>query len=347
MRTSGCWPPQSEQVALSGLTTGNIGTGCGVQQGTMKTGVFLCCVAGLAFGQTTATFEVASVKPAAAPPLEPQFCVVPCEGGAIAKIVGTRVDIRYTSLHQLILSAYRLKPNQLSGPDWLLSQRFDIAARLPALAGRAAKDVLPEMLQTLLAERFKLAIHRENREQTVLALVVAKGGAKLKPAAPDADAPVPDTPGSRPLSSPQGEGRMLPDGGFALTDGAYGPIRGGRAGGGGLRIEFLKLTMPALADILTPHADRQVVDMTGLSGAYVLVSENRPRGGDAAGGMRGGRKGGPSEPGAAGEIPARPNDAFGEALFRAIAAAGLRLEARKAPVEVVIVDHAEKTPTAN
>ena len=306
----------------------------------MRITPLFCVAAGIAFGQT-ATFEVASVKPAVAPPIEPQFCVVPCSGGEITKIVASRVDIRYTSLHQLILTAYRLKPHQLSGPDWLRTQRFDIAAKLP---DGAAKELLPEMLQSLLADRFKLVIHRETREQAVFALVVAKGGAKLTPAAQDADAPITDTPGSRPLSSPNGDGRMLPDGGFALSGGAYGPIRGGRGGnGGGLRIEFRKLNMPALADILTPHVDRPVVDRTALTGAYVLISESRPRSVEEGGG---GRKGGTREA-VAGDAGSRPLDAFGEALFRAIAAAGLKLESAKASVEIVTVDHIEKTPTAN
>jgi uncharacterized protein (TIGR03435 family) len=284
-------------------------------------------------------FEVASVKAAGTPATEPMFCIVPCVSGERQTVVGSRVDIRYTSLQTLLLTAYRIKSNQLSGPDWMQLQRFDIAAKIP---DGVSKDRLPEMLQALLAERFKLSVHRDRKEQTVYALVVGKSGSKLQESSGEADAPVPETPGSSPLYTPQGEGRMLANGGFVVTGGAYGPMQGGIGPNGGVKFEFLKLTMPALADVLTPHVARPVVDMTGLKGGYYLASENRPQAAEA------GRKGsGPSGGGrVASDSPDSP-DAFGDALLTAIEKAGLKLESRKAPVEMVVVDHLEKTPTAN
>src|SRR3984957_4868994 len=93
-------------------------------------------------------FEVASVKPAADPERVPMICLVPCSPGERLTVEGTRVDIRYMSLSRLILTAYRLKPYQLSGPDWMKTQRFDILAKIPE---GGSKDQVPEMLQSLLA----------------------------------------------------------------------------------------------------------------------------------------------------------------------------------------------------
>jgi uncharacterized protein (TIGR03435 family) len=70
-------------------------------------------------------FEVASVKPAADPGMVPYFCLVPCSAGQRLTVEGARVDIRYMSLSRLILTAYRLKPYELSGPDWMKTQRFE------------------------------------------------------------------------------------------------------------------------------------------------------------------------------------------------------------------------------
>jgi uncharacterized protein (TIGR03435 family) len=321
-------------------------------------GVPVMCLAatvGLGEQSTTATqepkpavseqlpaFDVASVKTAVPPGREPMFCIVPCTFGERLTVVGSRVDIRFMSLYQLIVTAYRIKPYQLTGPDWMRSQRFDIAAKIP---DGVFKDRVPEMLQALLAERFKLSIHRNNKEQPVLALVVGKNGSKLQESTAEADAPVPETPGSRALYTPQGDGRMLKDGGFVVTGGAYGPMRGGRGPNGGMKIEFLKLTMPGLAEVLAPHVDRPVVDMTNLKGVHYLASENRPL--SEGGGRKGG---GPPEGGrVGGDGPdsGRQPDPFGEALFTAIEKAGLKLESRKASVEMIVVDHLQKTPTEN
>ncbi len=114
------------------------------------------------------------------------FCIGPCTFGERLNVVGSRVDIRFMSLYNLVVTAYRIKPHQLSGPDWMRSQRFDIAAKIP---DGVSKDQVPEMLQALLAERFKLSIHRDSKDQSVFALVVGRNGSKLQRSAPQADAP--------------------------------------------------------------------------------------------------------------------------------------------------------------
>ena len=171
---------------------------------------FLAFLAVPAAAQPVA-FEVASVKPAGEPDSIGKICLLPCSPGERLTVEGARVDIRYMSLERLILTAYGLKTYQLTGPDWMKSARFDIAAKMPA---RAGKERLPEMLQALLAERFKLTIHRDSKELPVNALVVAKTGPKMKPSTADTSGPIPDTPGSKELYTPEGEARMLEGGGF-------------------------------------------------------------------------------------------------------------------------------------
>ena len=130
-------------------------------------------------GQTTAagpTFNVASIKPSE--PITPAMV----QAGRIhagMRIDGARVDIGNFTLLQLITKAYDVKTYQVQGPSWMtpMAQRFDIVANLPA---GATKEQVPQMLQALLAERFKLVIHRDTKEHNVYALVVAKGGAKIK-----------------------------------------------------------------------------------------------------------------------------------------------------------------------
>src|SRR5262245_22665022 len=110
----------------------------------------ICLAAGVLWGQPAAlTFDVASIKIAGAPERGPMFCIVPCAPGERISVTGSRVEVRYTSLHQLIVTAYRIKPFQLSGPEWMRSQRFDITAKMPE---GVSKDRLPEMLQALLVD---------------------------------------------------------------------------------------------------------------------------------------------------------------------------------------------------
>lgn len=274
-------------------------------------------LAALALNAQTAAFEVASIKPAVDPGRVPMFCLTPCTPGERLSVVGSRVDIRFMSLYSLILTAYRIKPYQLSGADSVKnSPRFDIMAKIP---DAVSKDRVPEMLQALLAERFKLSIHRESREQPVYALVVGKNGSKLKESTADADTVLPDIPGGRGLYTPQGEARMEPNGELVVTGGPYGPVRGDR---------LLKVTMPALAELLSgQHLDRPVIDMTNLKGNYQVAWEGPA----------------PPPPGSQGFVPFD----LGEAIIAALEKAGLKLEKSKAPIETIVVDHLETAPTEN
>jgi uncharacterized protein (TIGR03435 family) len=89
---------------------------------------------------------------------------------------GGGIVLTNVNLQTLVSMAYNIQSFQLSGgPPWLRSRRFDVAAKAP---GAAAKSQTWDMLQTLLADRFQLAIHRETRELPIFELVVAKGGPK-------------------------------------------------------------------------------------------------------------------------------------------------------------------------
>src|ERR1700687_2395223 len=142
----------------------------------MRKHLLLWTVAAVAaFGQQPA-FEVAAIRAAA--PITPEMIT----SGKLhvgMKIDAGRVDIGFFSLHELIPLAYDVKSFQLVGPAWLSAQRFDILAKMP---DGATKEQVPAMLRALLEERFKLVAHRENREQQVYSLEVAKNGVKFKEA---------------------------------------------------------------------------------------------------------------------------------------------------------------------
>jgi uncharacterized protein (TIGR03435 family) len=198
------------------------------------------------------------------------------------------------------------------------------------------------MLQTLLSERFRLAVHHDRKDQAVYALVVGRNGLKLEKVA-DTSASVADDPGIEQAYTHSAQARRTGNGDAVIANGFYGPMRLGRGGAGGLQFEFQRLSMPALAALLTPHVDRIVVDETHLTGRYRLAFQNerRPEGSGAS------RKTGePAEaPGQVGSDARR--DPYGESLLHAIEKAGLKLEARQAPVDIIVVDHMERSPTAN
>jgi uncharacterized protein (TIGR03435 family) len=142
------------------------------------------------FGQTAGTplsFEVASVKPASAPIATKDAYTEGYNAGMRAalasqglRIVGQRVTVTDNSLKDLIRLAYQVKDYQISAPAWMAAEKYEIAAVMPAGATRSQA---PEMLRTLLEERFHLKLHRETRKLAAYALVAAKGGPKLTPSA--------------------------------------------------------------------------------------------------------------------------------------------------------------------
>jgi uncharacterized protein (TIGR03435 family) len=120
------------------------------------------------------------------PAAAPKFEVASIKPSQRGRAGGVRLDgALFTSsgipLRNLIYSAYGVPAWTVSGgPAWLDTDAYDIAATLPP---GAPKEQINAMLQELLAERFKLKIHREMRDYSVYALVVAKDGPKLKASA--------------------------------------------------------------------------------------------------------------------------------------------------------------------
>lgn len=116
-------------------------------------------------------FEVASVKPNADAPLV---------FSGITAIANGRLSAKAMTVKELIAGAYRMDVREITGgPGWIDSDRYDIEAR--AATDAASEVQLRLMLQSLLAERFRVRLHRETREGPVYALVVAPGGPKMKP----------------------------------------------------------------------------------------------------------------------------------------------------------------------
>jgi uncharacterized protein (TIGR03435 family) len=303
----------------------------------------LVLATGAALGQTAA-FEVASVKPAA--PLD-RGQILSGQMHVDMKIDAARVDIGSMSLADLIRVAYRVKPYQISGPDWMASERFDVLAKLPEGASR---EQVPEMLQALLAERFKLTAHRESKEHAVYALVVGKNGPKLKESLPDADATAGGgTPTAADDVNPQvrvsgrGENTQV-----SISGGPTGTAHVSMGPNGTMHIEALKMNMAALADTLSRFFDRPVVDLTELKGTYQVALDlsmedlrNAARTmGYMAPGLGGGRDGARPPSDAA-------SDPGGLSIFAAVQQLGLKLEPRKTPIDLVVIDHLEKAPTEN
>jgi uncharacterized protein (TIGR03435 family) len=295
------------------------------------------------------TFDVASIKPAG--PLDP----IAIQSGKVKlgmKIDGAMVDIGSFSLKDLIRTAYEVQDYQITGPDWLgnamTSQRFNVQATIPE---GATKAQVPQMLQALLADRFKLVVHRETKDHAVYALVVAKGGPKMKEAEPDppavetpADLPEPKK-GETVLGQGTNQVRISQGGkGVSTNAGPMGPMHMSMSEGR-MHMEASKTTMTALAEFATRFVDRPVVDMTELKGNYQVtldISMDDLKNVAKAAGM--GAMMGAAD---GGKPSTEASEPTGTSIFNSFQQMGLKLEPRKAPVTIIVIDHLEKFPTEN
>src|SRR5580698_11420535 len=135
--------------------------------------ILIVTAVSLAFAQSSPLpeFEVASIRPSATTP-GPQG-----QMSIGVHLDGAQVRISALTLKDYLGRAYGMKVSQIFGPDWIGSDRFDIAATIPA--GNTQAQV-PEMLQSLVRDRFQLKFHREIREFQVYALVAGKGPLKMR-----------------------------------------------------------------------------------------------------------------------------------------------------------------------
>jgi uncharacterized protein (TIGR03435 family) len=217
-------------------------------------------------------------------------------------------------MKNLLTAAYDVKPYQISGPAWMGTERYDVIAKLPA---GATKEQLAVMWRNLLAERFGVVLHHESREFQVEELVVAKGGPKLKDTVED-------------LAAPPQPGPPKMKNGDLLSPGFVSMIFPGPPP----KAHSVARAQPIsqLTAMLTNQLNRPVLDKTGLTGRYDFVIDYGLRGSSLP--PR------PPEP----EPAADPPPDLAAALQQQL---GLRLVAGKATLDVLVIDKAEKLPTAN
>ena len=312
---------------------------------------FTCCGALGQTAENSPAFEVASVKPAA--PNTGNGVRVLMRGGPGSNDPG---QITYTNVTMMILltNAYGVKNFQISGPGWLNSERYDIVAKVP---DGATKEQVKVMFQNLLAERFKLTLHRETKDMPMYALVVGKNGPKLKesvddPAPKDGDAPKAGGPTDDALAAAATHQLKVGKDGFPLLPAGMAG-RGATAmtvTNGSLRMTTSKQSMAGLANTLSGQLSLPVVDMTGLTGKYDFTLDFLPEALAGLGLPMGGLASPPPPGEAGGGMPAAstPDGQSSPSLFSALQEQlGLKLEQRKGPVDLLVIDHLEKTPIEN
>jgi uncharacterized protein (TIGR03435 family) len=304
------------------------------------------------------TFEVATIK-TALPPTPQSMMAGKVKIGET--IDAGRADYGFVNMEYLITKAYGVKAYQVSGPSWIQSERFDILAKLPT---GATKDQVPEMMKALLAERFHIAVHNETKEHAVYALVVGKGGSKLKESA--AEAPEPVVEGGKPAAAGmvmQQDGaqmKMTPSGdGRGMTiKGPQGNTKVSMGADGNMHMENSQMTIASFIELIGRFVDKPVVDETGLKGKYdisldmsmgdmMTMARSAGIAGVGGGGMGGGRGGGAGAPGGGAAPADAASDPSGGSIFQTVQSLGLKLEARKTAMPMIVVDKGDKTPTEN
>jgi uncharacterized protein (TIGR03435 family) len=267
------------------------------------------------------SFDVASVKPSQATdratsnfPLGPGDAYTPNGGYFSATNYALSTYIGF---------AYKINGNQAQFfldqlPAWVSTDHFDIQARVQ---GNPTKDEMRLMMRTLLAERFKLAIHEETRQVSAAALVLAKPGKlgpQIQPHPADVACPKDADPS---LLTPDGRFPLLCGGRLQLPESARGHVRYGARN---VTLEFL-----AKAFTGGTGSERTLVDGTGLSGNFDFSLEWAPE-------IRG-----PVKPGEEAPDPSGPS--FEEALREQL---GFKLEPKKSSVVVLVLDRVEH-PSGN
>lgn len=258
----------------------------------------------LAFaGSAQPAFEVASLKPSAGPPANHQFA---CSGGPGTTDPGF-FRCQSTPVSMLIMHAYHVHRYQLSAPAAItgMSAMYDVTARVPE--GTSGEQLLL-MEQRLLAERFQLKLHREQKELPVYELTVGPNGPKLSPAGASA----PETPAnpSRDLAfSRDGFPRPPPglDGMIVMRDRRV--------------LNAPHKSLEDLAETLSVQLGRPVLNASGLAGQYDMVLNWMI-----------------DEPGV------DPGPTLERAVEQQL---GLKLSSQKSRIDILVIDHLAQTPVEN
>lgn len=292
---------------------------------TIRISILTALASAAMFAQTPqprVEFEVASIRPS-----DPVLSAADASKIGL-HIDGAQVNLGKLSLNDYLGMAYKVKLYQISGPDWMASERFDINAKLPA---GSKGEQIPEMLQTLLTDRFGMKFHREMKDFPVYALVVEKTGLKMKESPPEPG----DSSGERKSfdvsTSVSQTGTTINYG-----NGMYIMF-------GNNAFEGKKVPGFAIAEMLARFVDRPVVDTTELKGNYDFKMQFAPEDFIAMM-MRGAVAAGIALPPEALKLIDASN---GDSLFTALETLGLKLEQRKAPIDVLVIDHIEKAPSDN
>jgi len=230
--------------------------------------------------------------------------------GIVMQFLPGRMVVKNLPLHMIVGMAYNLSfqtPRLTGGPDWIRGERYDIEATADTgtLKGLVRTRQMRLMLRALLAERFKLTVRSEAREMPIYAIVVAKDGPKLERSKVQEK----DCPDARTTD------------GFACHE---------FTGGQGRGLHGHAVDLSDLANYVENWAERPVIDKTGLNGLFHIDTQPwisiLP---------------GPApQPGAKGEDGSDVADL--PTLFDVFAKLGLKLDAQKAPVEIVEITHIEK-----
>jgi uncharacterized protein (TIGR03435 family) len=260
----------------------------------------LClCLSALLVAQAPLAFDVASIKPNNSGAVGEQVRFYPPSG---------RVQMTNVTVKRMIQNAYQLQDQQIAGgPGWIASEHFDI------VANSDAANLTPQdrwmMVRALLAERFKLKMHTEMREQAVFALILARRdgqlGEHLKKSNTDCKAPTAPRTGPIDLSVPNQCGVIM---------------------GGSGRMNFRGVTMETLAAQLSARVGRSVVDRSGLEGRYDLDVEFSPQ---------------PLQAGSAEAAADRPADTAASIYTAVQEQLGLKLESQKGSIQVTVIDSIE------
>jgi uncharacterized protein (TIGR03435 family) len=269
------------------------------------------CSAFFASGQTQLPavrpeFEVASVKPNAS--------------GSNNLLMRPPVDGRFTAtnvtLKMLIALAYKVRQLEISGgPTWIASDRYDVNAK--AADSNVSADQSRLMIQKMLEDRFRLMVHRETKEMPVYALLPAKNGLKIRDSKEGECVAVASI-------SPRAS---TPDQPFTPVCGSFIVMPTG--------LDGKDISMAQLANSLSGIVGPPVIDKTGYAAGFDFHLEFTR---DVTATQ-------PNFPPAAGDkgLAATPGDTSGPSIFAALQEQlGLKLEATKGPVEVIVIDHAEK-----
>ena len=224
-------------------------------------------------------------------------------------IDAARVSLNNVTLRDLIARAYEVKVAQINGPGWIDTERYDVNAKIP----NGMSDQVNPMLRTLLEERFQMKLHRESKEMPVYELVQGKGELKLEKAA-----------------EPSARSRVTMEG----------------TGDGVMHASINSATMAQLSDMIGRWTDRPVIDKTGVTGQYDIkldlamedLQRSRTSGAVIMRAM---------PPGGGGSSGPAPEAAPAGSLLTSIQKLGLKLEGKRAPLDLLIIDKGEKVPLEN